>query len=171
MNAITVFDPNSSSNIGKISGTIQFHQCSQNTYTLVIFKLSGFPPNTTRGVHIHTNGDMSKGCESACDHYNPFKTLHGSIQLYGSNRHVGDLCSNITSDVNGDVYYGYYDDLVNLSGEHNIIGRMIVIHGGEDDLGEYRYDNSIKGRESGKTGNAGKRVACAVIGITSTDFH
>ena len=52
-----------------------------------------------------------------------------------------------------------------------IVGRMIIVHADRDDLGQGGLDN--KGnvidekihKESLKTGNAGKRVACGVIGL------
>jgi Cu-Zn family superoxide dismutase len=40
----------------------------------------------------------------------------------------------------------------------NIIGRGLIIHQDEDDCGEGGFDDSLK------TGHAGKRIACAVIG-------
>ena len=52
------------------------------------------------------------------------------------------------------------DKLIKLRGKYSIIGRSIVIHEDEDDLG--------KGgdKESTITGNAGKRLACGVIGLS-----
>ena len=40
----------------------------------------------------------------------------------------------------------------------NIIGRAIVVHAREDDLGQGGDEGSLK------TGNAGGRVGCCVIG-------
>ena len=53
------------------------------------------------------------------------------------------------------------DKLVKLKGKYSVIGRAFVIHQKEDDLG--KGDN----KESLVTGNAGKRIACGIIGITS----
>ena len=40
-----------------------------------------------------------------------------------------------------------------------IVGRMIIVHADRDDLGQGGDAESLK------TGNAGKRVACGVIGL------
>ena len=47
----------------------------------------------------------------------------------------------------------------NPKSKYSIVGRMIIIHEDPDDLG--KGDNE----ESKKTGNAGKRLACGIIGI------
>ena len=46
-----------------------------------------------------------------------------------------------------------------MFGEYSIIGRSVVVHANEDDLGKTDHP------ESKKTGNSGPRVACGVIGL------
>lgn len=167
MNAITVLDPESSFNIGKISGTIRFHQSRPNRRTKISFHLCGFPPNKIAGIHIHEFGDLSQGCDSACKHYNPYEEKHGNIELHGRHRHVGDLMNNVHADDRGYFQFEYKDDLVELFGENSVIGRSIVIHEKEDDLGRNRDVDP----ESAKTGNAGKRIACAIIGLAPSKNH
>src|SRR5579872_4152503 len=172
MNCIAVLDPSSSFNKGRISGTITFHQCSPDHNTVVSIKLKGFKPRTVHGIHIHRLGDLSKGCESLCEHFSENEgQLHGSIYLYGSDRHTGDLCSNIVTNNKGTVNFVFEDELINLFNPCSIIGRSVVIHENEDDLGKYRYEKSKRGKGSRTTGNAGNRIACAIIGITDSDFH
>ena len=115
MNAIAVFDPLSSFNSGKISGFCYFHQPrGEESKTQVHIKLLGLPPNTKRGIHIHEEGDLTKGCESLCSHYNPLGTKHGSIELYGNDRHAGDMINNVVSDKKGEVDIWYDDELIDL---------------------------------------------------------
>ena len=47
-----------------------------------------------------------------------------------------------------------------MFGDNSVIGRSVVVHAKEDDLG--------KGgdAESKRTGNAGQRVACGIIGLS-----
>lgn len=73
-------------------------------------------------------------------------------------RHVGDF-GNVLADENGRVSTSFSDKVVTLFGARSIIGRAIVVHSDEDDLGKTNHPDSHK------TGNAGGRVACGIIGI------
>ena len=53
------------------------------------------------------------------------------------------------------------DSLLRLTGMNNIIGRSIVCHKDEDDLGRGGFPDSKT------TGHAGSRLACGVIGRSS----
>ena len=53
----------------------------------------------------------------------------------------------------------FIDKTISLFGEYSIIGRSVVVHANEDDLGKNDHP------ESKKTGNSGPRVACGVIGL------
>lgn len=73
-------------------------------------------------------------------------------------RHIGDL-GNVFADSNGIATTSFSDAVISLYGPRSIIGRAIVVHSSEDDLGKSEHPDSHK------TGNAGGRVACGVIGI------
>ena len=106
------------------------------------------------GIHIHETGDLRMGCISLCEHYNPYNKVHG-----GPNdkiRHVGDL-GNLKSK-RGKVNKVFRDKLIKLRGKYSIIGRSVVIHADEDDLGKGGDEESLI------TGNSGARIACGVIG-------
>lgn len=111
------------------------------------------------GFHIHKCGDLTKGCVSACEHFNPNSRFHGGLKDKDS--HAGDL-GNIYSQ-NGISKGSIETNKISIRpGKYNsIIGRMIIVHSEEDDLGKGGDAESLK------TGNAGKRLACGVIGIAS----
>ena len=73
-------------------------------------------------------------------------------------RHVGDL-GNVEADAEGNGKYEIMDRLVMLQGPFSVVGRSCVLHKGTDDLGRGGDDESLK------TGNAGARIACGVIGL------
>lgn len=76
-------------------------------------------------------------------------------------RHVGDL-GNVKADSDGTVRVKIVDTILSLNGENSILGRAVVVHEGEDDLGKGTGDLEAGSK---KTGNAGGRMACGVIGI------
>lgn len=66
---------------------------------------------------------------------------------------------NIVGGPGNVAKFQFKDSVVKLTGPRSIIGRSLVIHDKEDDLG--RGENP----DSKKTGNAGARIACGVIGF------
>lgn len=116
----------------------------------VMADVRGLTPGL-HGFHIHELGDCSApDGTSAGGHFNPEGVAHGAP--VDSIRHVGDL-GNLEADSTGQAHYEWTDSMLAFQGDHNIIGRGVIIHAGEDDL------------TSQPTGAAGARVACGVIGI------
>ena len=74
-------------------------------------------------------------------------------------RHVGDM-GNVDAGADGVAKYFLEDHLIHIHGEFSVIGRSCVCHAKEDDLGLGGNEESLK------TGNAGARVACGVIGLS-----
>lgn len=147
----------------KITGNVLFHQCKNKNGLIVTFNLKGLKPNSINAIHIHEFGDLRKGCESLGAHLNLKNKNHGSIFVDINESHTGDLINNIESDKNGNFNYSYFDPRISIIGNENnsILGCSVVIHENKDDLG---LGIGSKKNESLKTGNSGKRIACAIIG-------
>ncbi|KAK5945418.1 Superoxide dismutase [Cu-Zn] [Knufia obscura] len=141
-----------------VKGTVTFEQTSESSPTDISWDISGHDATAERGMHIHQFGDNTNGCTSAGPHFNPFGKEHGAPE--DSERHVGDL-GNFKTDGSGNAKGSVTDSHIKLIGEHSVLGRTIVVHAGTDDLGKGGH------AESKKTGNAGARPACGVIGISN----
>ncbi|MDX1636706.1 MAG: superoxide dismutase family protein [Balneolaceae bacterium] len=134
-----------------VTGTVTFEQASNGVQ--VTANLSGLEKGR-HGFHIHQYGDCTASDgTSAGGHYNPTGNDHGAPTQ--DNRHMGDM-GNIVADGEGNATIDYVDPMIELNGPNSIIGRGIVVHGGEDDL------------ESQPSGAAGPRVGCGVIGIANS---
>ncbi|KAI1843682.1 hypothetical protein JX265_008491 [Neoarthrinium moseri] len=142
----------------KVTGTVTFEQASESDPTTISWDITGNDANAERGMHIHTFGDNTNGCTSAGPHFNPHSQTHGAPS--DEKRHVGDL-GNVKTDGQGNAKGSVTDKLIKLIGPHSIIGRTVVVHSGTDDLGKGGNEESLK------TGNAGTRPACGVIGISN----
>ncbi|AET41016.1 superoxide dismutase SOD1 Ecym_7168 [Eremothecium cymbalariae DBVPG len=141
-----------------ISGIVHLEQGSEQEPAKISWEVSGFEPDSDHGFHIHEFGDNTNGCTSAGPHFNPYKKTHGAPE--DDARHVGDL-GNIRADSNGVAKGSKMDHLVMLFGPTSVVGRSVVVHAGKDDLGKGGNEESLK------TGNAGARSACGVIGVAN----
>lgn len=142
-----------------VKGVVKFTETTNKVR--IDLQLTGLKHNSLHGFHVHEAGDLTDKCASMCSHFNPYGHTHGCPGM--KNRHVGDL-GNIQTNNKGEAKYSFYDDVIKLRGKANIIGRGLIIHEYEDDCG-------MGGdKESLKTGNAGKRIACAVIGYSKENF-
>ena len=139
----------------EVKGSILLMQ-APGTPTLIKGTITGLKPGL-HGFHIHEFGDMSDGCKSMGAHYNPDNVNHGDI----NEGHVGDL-GNVEADEDGKADFSIKAHRVDLIGDRSVVGRGLVIHADEDDLGKGGDDESLK------TGNAGDRLACGVITLRST---
>ena len=112
-------------------------------------------PLGKHGFHIHKSGDLrDEGCKGACDHYHkgPLKPHGGPpTKTTKSDRHTGDL-----GNVEGPEFQKIYI-LQNVSA-NELLGRAVIIHEDEDDLGLGPFEDSLT------TGHSGKRIGCAIIG-------
>ncbi|KAL8617889.1 Superoxide dismutase [Cu-Zn] [Nucella lapillus] len=140
-----------------LTGTLLFTQ-QDNGAIKVTGKITGLSPGK-HGFHVHEFGDTGNKCVAAGSHFNPQGQTHGAPA--DTVRHVGDL-GNIVANDEGGAQVDITDRLIAFSGTHDIVGRSVVVHAKEDDLGRGGNEGSLA------TGNAGARLACCVIQATRT---
>ena len=133
-----------------VKGTVVFKETSNGTTVTAIF--TQLPPGQ-HGFHIHANGDLrEEGCMGACAHYHKGPpSVHGGPPGSKGPRHTGDL-GNV-SETN--FVYRYRLSGVRVS---ELLGRSVIVHADQDDLGQGGQPDSLV------TGHSGKRMACVIIG-------
>ncbi|KAF7991776.1 hypothetical protein HCN44_010577 [Aphidius gifuensis] len=141
-----------------IQGVVRFVQANENC--IIDGTIDGLTPGK-HGLHVHECGDISKGCESVGDHFNPYNSPHGAPENDANHRHVGDL-GNVEADNSGRARFRLQDKLIKVG---DIIGRSLVITQNQDDLGN-------EANELSKIhGNSGDRIACGIIARSSGIFE
>jgi Cu-Zn family superoxide dismutase len=96
------------------------------------------------GMHIH----MGTDCMAPDTHLNPQDAPHGPANAASGMRHLGDL-GNITADASGMTDEMLRDSL--LGSDTSFIGKVVVVHEGQDDL------------STQPDGGSGQPVGCGII--------
>jgi len=118
---------------------------------LIALDVNSLPAGQWVAFHVHQVGtcDHATGHESAGGHFNPKGAEHGYLSDNGA--HAGDMPNQYVS-ADGMLKAHVLNTAVTLEGGDNAIkGKALMIHADPDDY---------SGQPSG---NAGKRLACAVI--------
>ncbi|XP_057331795.1 uncharacterized protein LOC130671743 [Microplitis mediator] len=152
--AISKLCPNNATNY--VTGTIKLVQRGYGPVVLT-GTITGLAPGK-HGFHVHEFGNLTEGCASTGEHYNPTNQTHGAPTDFI--RHNGDL-GNIIANADGVANIYIVDSVISLTGPYSIIGRAFVVHLGADDYGRGGTHESCTG------GNSGQRASCGVIGIGS----
>ena len=132
----------------RAQGTVEFIQ--RGNRVKVVAHVTGLTPGQEHGFHVHEAGDCSSGDGmSTKGHFNPFGKPHGH---HGSaERHAGDLPS-LRADSKGVAHLETEMDIITVAaGPASVVGRGLIVHAQPDDY------------KTQPTGNAGARLACAVI--------
>ena len=116
----------------------------------MVADVSGLNPGQEHGFHIHEVGDCSSGDGmSTKGHFNPLSKSHAHYST--PERHAGDMPA-LKADANGNARLDSTLDVMTVNpGPTSIVGRGLIVHAGSDDY------------KTQPTGNAGARVACAII--------
>ena len=63
---------------GSVRGVVRFTEIEQQA-CIVDGTIDGLQPGL-HGIHIYSKGDLSQGCDSIGEHYNPYNSPHGGPQ-------------------------------------------------------------------------------------------
>ena len=130
------------------SGTVAFVEAGGRVRVHAV--VVGLKPGREHGFHVHEAGDCSSGDGmSTKGHFNPLGKPHAHFST--AERHAGDMPA-LRADANGRAEANFELDVMTVSpGPASVVGRGLIVHADADD---YRTQ---------PTGNAGARIACAVI--------
>lgn len=130
------------------AGTVTFVQWGE--VVKVSGSISGLKPGAEHGFHVHEKGDCSSGDGlSAGGHFNPGGKPHGHHGM--GEHHTGDLPS-VKADASGVAAIHFESRTIRVgSSANDIVGKGLIVHRDPDDF------------KTQPTGNAGPRLACAVI--------
>lgn len=134
---------------GKENGSATLTQMASGV--LIAIDVSGLPAGKWVAFHVHQTGtcDAMAHFDSAGGHFNPANVEHGYLSASGP--HAGDM-PNQKVAADGTLQAQVFNPSISLGGGANAVrSRALMIHAGEDDY------------KSQPAGNAGARLACAVI--------
>jgi superoxide dismutase, Cu-Zn family len=127
-----------------VRGIVEFQTAADDTGPLTIHVMLMGLEAGPHGMHVHEGTD----CAAPGEHLNPQNAPHGPANAASGARHLGDL-GNVTADASGMVEEMVRDTL--LAADSSFIGKVLVVHKGQDDL------------STQPGGDSGDPIACGVI--------
>lgn len=129
------------------------------------------------GFHVHANNLPDGGTGCVADANQPSSTwfvsadghMSGEGQSHGS--HTGDMPSVLAQD-DGTARLQFSTRAFSLK---DLEGKAVVLHAGADNFGnvplgdaadQYKANSADATTKTGKTGNAGDRIACGLVEVT-----
>lgn len=141
---------------GTIKGKVEFSQGNaKENLTINVSELVGLAVGN-HGFHIHSKGN----CKDPGPHYNPHKKNHGFVFAPERDYHVGDFGNlEIKDEGPFSKNYSVSGSIAGIfkESQNKVLGKAVVIHASQDDLGLGGDDHSAM------TGSAGAKIACCVI--------
>jgi Cu-Zn family superoxide dismutase len=139
-------------NKGATIGSVQLRGGPAGVVLRVTLQAGSLTPGW-HGVHLHATGDCSDtaGFQASKGHVNHDSRKHGLLNGEGPDN--GDL-PNLFAQADGSVSAELFTSFARLSGANGLKdadGSALVVHASEDD------------HNAQPIGNAGARVACAVV--------
>lgn len=129
-----------------VKGNMKFVQSGSNV--VVSGTITGLPPKSWHGFHVHENGSCADKGNAAGGHFNPTGKPHGS---HGAGEHhVGDM-PPLYADSKGEASIDITSTSLALSGPNSIVGKAVIVHANDDDV------------TAQPAGNAGARIGCGII--------
>ncbi len=135
-------------NVREVRGQVNFQQVPEGTR--VTARITGLDPDGLHGFHVHEGTD----CEEPGGHLSPYDHEHGAPTDPRDERHKGDM-GNLEADAEGIAVYDRILVNVTMDAPPTIIGHVVVVHEGPDDL------------ETDPSGEAGDPIACGVIRLVN----
>ncbi|KPJ14045.1 Copper chaperone for superoxide dismutase [Papilio machaon] len=142
-----------------VLGVVRFQQTREGSL-IADGCIDGLTPGC-HGLHVHEVGDLSQGCKSIGEHYNPLSATHGAPNDPEHKRHAGDL-GNIVADETGRATFRIVDNVLKV---WDIIGRSVAVTERGDDFGRGTSP------ESRIDGDSGSPVACGIIARSAGVFQ
>ena len=149
--AICILYPNQNS---EAYGIVSFSQDNMVSPTKVVATIRGLNPNSTYGMQLLQNGDLTEGPQSLGSSFNTTgsegQSDHQKQTFY---RHSGDLGTIMTNE-KGAGYNAFVQPYIKLYGDNNVYGRSCAVYSEANDAA-----TSL---------NKGSILAAGVIGRSST---
>eukprot|EP00092_Neocalanus_flemingeri_P025425 GFUD01027565.1.p1 GENE.GFUD01027565.1~~GFUD01027565.1.p1 ORF type:complete len:200 (-),score=42.30 GFUD01027565.1:94-693(-) len=135
----------------ELKGTVKIHFTGDKEVDTMFMGSITNLAEGKHGFHVHEKGDLGNQCKNAGGHFNPTKKNHGDLNA--PENHEGDF-GNIIANSSKIAKISITSKGTDLN---QLIGKAIVVHEKEDDLGKGGAADSLT------TGDAGARLDCCII--------